>query len=145
MPKPHAGDPKLAVAYVRVSTDTDRQALGAQAQRDAITRWAEGSGITIVQWFVEEVSGGAVSPAATDSYFQLKLYCNTGVLPRGAQVRTRCGRWLSPLSSASTITRPSRRAFFSWPATPFSSNVRSLPGCARGPGPRAAADSSPGR
>jgi DNA invertase Pin-like site-specific DNA recombinase len=59
MPKPHAGDPKLAVAYVRVSTDTDRQALGAQAQRDAITRWAEGSGITIVQWFVEEVSGGA--------------------------------------------------------------------------------------
>jgi DNA invertase Pin-like site-specific DNA recombinase len=53
------GDPKLAVAYVRVSTDTDRQALGAQAQRDAIARWAETDGVTIVEWFVEEVSGGA--------------------------------------------------------------------------------------
>lgn len=59
MPRQGQGDPKRAVAYLRVSTDTDRQALGAQAQRDAITRWAEASGTTIVQWFVEEVSGGA--------------------------------------------------------------------------------------
>lgn len=59
MPKPRSGDQLKAVAYVRVSTDTDRQALGAQAQRDAIERWAEGQGIAIVEWFVEEVSGGA--------------------------------------------------------------------------------------
>src|SRR5665213_3746335 len=60
MPMPRStGDPKVAVAYVRVSTDTDRQALGAQAQRDAIERWAEATGVTIAQWFVEEVSGGA--------------------------------------------------------------------------------------
>lgn len=44
MPKPTKGDPKIAVAYLRVSTDTDRQALGAQAQRDAIERWAADSG-----------------------------------------------------------------------------------------------------
>lgn len=59
MPKPTKGDPKIAVAYLRVSTDTDRQALGAQAQRDAIERWAIASGIVIADWFVEEVSGGA--------------------------------------------------------------------------------------
>jgi DNA invertase Pin-like site-specific DNA recombinase len=59
MPKPTKGDPKIAVAYLRVSTDTDRQALGAQAQRDAIERWATSSGVVIADWFVEEVSGGA--------------------------------------------------------------------------------------
>lgn len=59
MPKPTKGDPKIAVAYLRVSTDTDRQALGAQAQRDAIERWAAASGVVIAEWFVEEVSGGA--------------------------------------------------------------------------------------
>lgn len=59
MPKPTSGDPKIAVAYLRVSTDTDRQALGAQAQRDAITRWADSTGAVVAEWFVEEVSGGA--------------------------------------------------------------------------------------
>lgn len=59
MPKPMKGDSKIAVAYLRVSTDTERQALGAQAQRDAIERWAAASGVVIAEWFVEEVSGGA--------------------------------------------------------------------------------------
>lgn len=53
------GDPKLAVAYVRVSTDAERQALGAAAQKVAIERWAEANGITIASWFTEEVTGGA--------------------------------------------------------------------------------------
>jgi DNA invertase Pin-like site-specific DNA recombinase len=59
MPKVRAGDAKRAVAYVRVSTDTDRQALGAEAQRVAIERWAQSNGITIAAWFTEEVTGGA--------------------------------------------------------------------------------------
>lgn len=59
MPKTCSGDPRKAVGYIRVSTDTDRQQLGAAAQRDAIERWAESQGITILDWFVEEVSGGA--------------------------------------------------------------------------------------
>lgn len=59
MPLPAKGDAKMAVAYLRVSTDTDRQALGAQAQRDAIERWAIASGVVVADWFVEEVSGGA--------------------------------------------------------------------------------------
>jgi DNA invertase Pin-like site-specific DNA recombinase len=59
MSKPTLGDPKVAVAYIRVSTDTDRQALGAEAQREAIDRWAKAAGVEIAQWFTEEVSGGA--------------------------------------------------------------------------------------
>lgn len=53
------GNPKLAVAYIRVSTDTERQALGAQAQRTAIEQWAERQGVTVLEWHVEQVSGGA--------------------------------------------------------------------------------------
>jgi DNA invertase Pin-like site-specific DNA recombinase len=53
------GNQKLAVAYIRVSTDTERQALGAQAQRVAIQQWAEREGVAILEWYVEEVSGGA--------------------------------------------------------------------------------------
>lgn len=34
----------------------------------------------------------------------------TGVLPLGAQVRTRVGRSLSPVSSLKTVNRPSRLA-----------------------------------
>jgi hypothetical protein len=34
------------------------------------------------------------------------------VWPRRDQVRQRCGRWLTPLSSMKMIVRPSRRAFF---------------------------------
>lgn len=59
MTKPGQGDAKIAVAYVRVSTDTDRQALGAEAQRRAIQHWADESGVVVARWFVEEVSGGA--------------------------------------------------------------------------------------
>lgn len=59
MPKPCSGDPRKAVGYIRVSTDTEKQSLGAEAQRRAIERWAQGTGVTILDWFVEEVSGGA--------------------------------------------------------------------------------------
>jgi hypothetical protein len=37
---------------------------------------------------------------------------STGVCPRGAQVRTRWGRSLSPLSSIKTMVRRSLSAFF---------------------------------
>ena len=53
----------------------------------------------------------------TDSCFQLKLYCSTGVCPLGAQVLTRVGRSLNPLSSMKTMVRPSRRDFFLAPAS----------------------------
>lgn len=53
------GDRKKAVAYVRVSTDRERQALGAEAQRRAIEAWAARERVKIVAWHVEEVTGGA--------------------------------------------------------------------------------------
>ena len=52
-------DRSLVVAYVRVSTDLERQELGAEGQRVAIEKGAASSGRTIVAWHVEEVSGGA--------------------------------------------------------------------------------------
>lgn len=55
--KPKA-DPTLAVAYLRVSTD--EQALGMEAQRAAITSWAERQGLAVLRWHEDQgVSGGA--------------------------------------------------------------------------------------
>lgn len=52
------GNPKAAVAYVRVSTDEQR--LGPDAQRAAIAEWAKREGVSVVAVFSDEgVSGGA--------------------------------------------------------------------------------------
>src|SRR5271170_3826840 len=66
-----------------------------------------------------------------------------GVWPRGAQVRQRCGRWLSPLSSINTRMRPSFSAFFLALATPSSASGEPALHCAPGLAPPVAADSSP--
>lgn len=51
-------NPKVAVAYLRVSTD--RQDLGPEAQRASIEAWASREGVTIVAWHEDlGVSGGA--------------------------------------------------------------------------------------
>lgn len=56
------GNPALAVAYLRVSTD--EQALGLEAQRASIEAWATARGITIAAWCIDEgVSGGAALEA----------------------------------------------------------------------------------
>ena len=53
-----AGNPLLAVAYIRVSTSD--QALGPEAQRGQIEAWAKREGIEIVSFHVDQgVSGGA--------------------------------------------------------------------------------------
>jgi DNA invertase Pin-like site-specific DNA recombinase len=52
------GDPKVAVGYVRVSTE--EQSLGPDAQRAAIKRWAESRGILVAVVFEDHgISGGA--------------------------------------------------------------------------------------
>jgi DNA invertase Pin-like site-specific DNA recombinase len=49
---------KTAVAYIRVSTD--EQALGLEAQRQAISGWAKREGVSILQWCEDVgISGGA--------------------------------------------------------------------------------------
>jgi DNA invertase Pin-like site-specific DNA recombinase len=51
-----AGDPKVAVAYLRVSTH--EQDLGPEAQRAAISTWAERHGVRVLSYFEDRVSGG---------------------------------------------------------------------------------------
>lgn len=53
------GNPATCIAYLRVSTDADRQALGVEAQRQAILSWAKQENVEVLEWFTEEVSGGA--------------------------------------------------------------------------------------
>lgn len=59
MPRRHPpGNPKVAVAYLRVSTE--EQKLGPEAQRHAIAQWAAAEGVRVVAWFDDAgVSGGA--------------------------------------------------------------------------------------
>ncbi len=56
--RPRTGNPRLAVAYLRVSTED--QQLGPEAQRAAIEAWAQREGVEIVAWHADRgVSGGA--------------------------------------------------------------------------------------
>lgn len=56
--RPAAGNPKIAIAYVRASVDDAR--LGPEAQRAAILSWATREGVTVAAWHVDQgVSGGA--------------------------------------------------------------------------------------
>lgn len=59
------------VAYIRVSTQKQgRSGLGLEAQRDAITRFAQANDIRIVEWFTEAETGRG--PDALDRRPQLK-------------------------------------------------------------------------
>ena len=56
--KASPGDPKKAVAYLRVSTD--RQDLGPEAQRKLIARWAREHGVEVVVEHLDHgISGGS--------------------------------------------------------------------------------------
>lgn len=57
MKRARHGDPKRAVAYLRVSTEEQR--LGPEAQRATIEAWAARDGVAVVAWYVDQgVSGG---------------------------------------------------------------------------------------
>lgn len=51
------GDARQAVAYLRISTDAERQANGLQVQRQAIESWALAAGVAVVSWHQDERSG----------------------------------------------------------------------------------------
>src|SRR6185437_8460994 len=78
-----------------------------------------------------------------DKVFQLKWYCSTGVWPRGAHVRQRCGRSLNPLSSMKTMVRPSFLAFFLTPASVPASTAGSSSHLAPRRAPSAVGSSNP--
>lgn len=52
-----ATDAKIAVAYLRVSTD--EQHLGPEAQRTAIEAWADRAGVTVAAWHADRGLSGA--------------------------------------------------------------------------------------
>ncbi len=45
------GNPLIAVAYLRVSTDEQR--LGPEAQRASIEAWAKREGVAVVAWHAD--------------------------------------------------------------------------------------------
>jgi len=52
------GNPRVAIAYIRVSTDEQR--LGPEAQRASIEAWAAREGVQVAAWHVDQgVSGGS--------------------------------------------------------------------------------------
>lgn len=51
--------PSTAIACIRVSTDEEKQALGAAAQRASIELWAAKESVEILAWHLDEISGGA--------------------------------------------------------------------------------------
>ena len=56
--KSRPGNPRLAIGYIRVSTD--EQKLGPEAQRMAIEAWAAREGVSVLAWHVDTgVSGGS--------------------------------------------------------------------------------------
>ena len=62
------GDPAVAVAYLRVSTDEQR--LGPDAQRAAIEVWAARAGVRVASWHCDQgVSGGAAIDARPPRQF----------------------------------------------------------------------------
>lgn len=51
------GNPKIAISYLRVSTD--RQELGPEAQRASIEAWAAREGVSVASWHVDAGVSGA--------------------------------------------------------------------------------------
>ena len=84
-------NPMISVAYIRSSTD--RQKNGPEAQRTAIEAWARESGIRIVSWHEDRgVSGGtalALRPALVAALASLRAV-KAGVFVAGS--RDRLGR-----------------------------------------------------
>jgi DNA invertase Pin-like site-specific DNA recombinase len=54
--KRRAGDPTLAVAYLRVSTEDQNN--GPEAQRHSIEAWAARAGVKVISWHEDRLSGG---------------------------------------------------------------------------------------
>jgi DNA invertase Pin-like site-specific DNA recombinase len=69
------GDPKVAVAYLRVSTQ--EQDLGPEAQRAAIEAWADRQGVRIVSFYEDRLSGGTKvedRPAMLEAFGALRSH-----------------------------------------------------------------------
>ena len=120
-----AGDPTIAVAYSRVSTD--EQQLGPEAQRAAIEAWAEREHVRIVAWHGDHGVSGAAEidkrPGLLAALHSLSEH-RAGVL-----VTAKRDRLARDVVKAATIERLTERA---------GARVVSADGVGLGDGPEAA-------
>lgn len=81
MKRTRPGDPSRAVAYLRVSTE--EQHLGPEAQRMAVTHWADRAKVTVVAWHTDAGVSGASTlderPGLTSVFVDLAAH-RAGVL-----------------------------------------------------------------
>jgi DNA invertase Pin-like site-specific DNA recombinase len=95
------GNARLAVAYVRVSTED--QKLGPEAQRASIEAWAAREGITIGGWHVDAgVSGGSELDQRPALVAALAALRGTGA---GVLVKAKRDRLARDVAIAATIER----------------------------------------
>lgn len=98
------GNPLVAVAYLRVSTD--EQKLGPEAQKAAIETWARREGVSVTSWHVDSgVSGGSdisARPALVAALGELRA-ARAGVL-----VIAKRDRLARDVAVAATIERAAK-------------------------------------
>lgn len=125
MTRRRTADARLAIAYLRVSTDD--QALGPVAQRASIEAWAASAGVTVVAWHADlGVSGAApfeARPALQSAVADLVTH-GAGVL-----VIAKRDRLARDTMTAAVVTRMVERA---------GATVTSADGTGNGTGPEAA-------
>lgn len=100
--KSRPGNPKIAIAYLRVST-TDQTVA---QQHDAIAKWAEGAGVSVVAWCSDEGVSGAAPlderPALLDALGLLRTH-RAGLLV--AAKRDRVARDVSTAAAVERLTK----------------------------------------
>ena len=101
MRRTRPGDPSIAVAYLRVSTE--EQHLGPEAQRMAITQWAERAKISVVAWHTDAGVSGAA--ALDDRPGLTSVFADLATHKAGVLVVARRDRLARDVVIAATIER----------------------------------------
>lgn len=101
MKRSRPGDPSLAVAYLRVSTE--EQHLGPEAQRMAVSHWAERSKVTVVAWHTD--SGVSGASALDERPGLTSVFADLAVHRAGVLVVARRDRLARDVVIAATIER----------------------------------------
>lgn len=101
MRRTRPGDPSLAVAYLRVSTE--EQHLGPEAQRMAVTQWADRARVSVVAWHIDAGVSGAA--ALDDRPGLTSVFADLGLHRAGVLVVARRDRLARDVVIAATIER----------------------------------------
>jgi DNA invertase Pin-like site-specific DNA recombinase len=101
MRRTRPGDPSIAVAYLRVSTE--EQHLGPEAQRMAVTQWAERGKISVVAWHTDAGVSGAA--ALDDRPGLTSVFADLATHKAGVLVVARRDRLARDVVIAATIER----------------------------------------